>query len=229
MQGRQILVTGGAGGLGLAVCRHLCTLGAHLVVPLIAAGDEPRVRESLPHSARVQFTVVDLLAEDQVGAIIAAMPKLDGVVHLVGGFAMGPTPTFTRQAFEHQLQLNVVSTFLVLKHALARMLAAGYGRIVTVGSRAAEQPQARLAAYSAAKAAVVALTRSIAAETRGTGVTANCVLPSTIDTPANREAMGDAAARDWVKPERLAETIAFLLSDAAGDLRGSALRVYANA
>jgi NAD(P)-dependent dehydrogenase (short-subunit alcohol dehydrogenase family) len=100
------------------------------------------------------------------------------------------------------------------------------GRIVTVGSRGAVQPGAQLAAYCASKAGVVALTQAIAAETKGTNITANTVLPSTIDTPANRAAMGAENADQWVSPESLAGVICFLASEAAGDLRGAAIPVY---
>ncbi|NJN22722.1 MAG: SDR family NAD(P)-dependent oxidoreductase, partial [Leptolyngbya sp. RL_3_1] len=108
------------------------------------------------------------------------------------------------------------------------MLAQDYGRIVTIGSGSAVNPTAQMAAYSASKAGVVALTQAIAQETKGTGVTANVVLPSVIDTPANRAAMGDENAAQWVTPESLAQVICFLASDAAGDLRGAAVPVYGN-
>ena len=101
-----------------------------------------------------------------------------------------------------------------------------YGRIVTVSSRAALEPAGQMAAYSASKAGVIALTRSIAEETRDSNITANTVLPSIIDTPANREAMGEKNAHNWVKPESLAEIICFLASEKAGDLRGAAVPVY---
>jgi NAD(P)-dependent dehydrogenase (short-subunit alcohol dehydrogenase family) len=170
----------------------------------------------------------DVRDEPQVRDLVQRMERLDAVVHLVGGFAMGETHTFDVALVREQLELNVVSTFIVLKHALVRMREADYGRIVTVASKSALQPTAQMAAYAAAKAGVLALTRAIADETRGTGITANCVLPSVIDTPANRRAMGEAEAGTWVQPWRLADTIAFLSSEAAGDLRGSALKAYAN-
>jgi NAD(P)-dependent dehydrogenase (short-subunit alcohol dehydrogenase family) len=154
------------------------------------------------------------------------MARVDAAVHLVGGFAMGATDEFAVDDLRGQLELNLVTAFLVVKHALRRMKQGGYGRIVAVGSRAAVEPAAGLAAYSAAKAGVVALVKSVAEETRTLDITANCVLPSIIDTPANRAAMGDADADQWVKPERLAESIAFLASEAAGDLRGATLTVY---
>jgi NAD(P)-dependent dehydrogenase (short-subunit alcohol dehydrogenase family) len=101
-----------------------------------------------------------------------------------------------------------------------------YGRIVTIGSRGAVQPGANLAAYCASKAAVVALTQAIAEETKQTNITANVVLPSVIDTPSNREAMGEAKAKDWVSPQSLAEVICFLAGEGAKDLRGAAIPVY---
>lgn len=108
------------------------------------------------------------------------------------------------------------------------MLEHGYGRIVTVGSWAAVEPAGQLAAYCASKAGVVALTKAIADETKGTNITANVVLPSVIDTPANRAAMGEENANQWVKPESLAQVICFLASEAAKDVRGAAVPVYGN-
>lgn len=125
-----------------------------------------------------------------------------------------------------QLTLNLTSTFLVCKYALKKMKENDYGRIVTVSSRAALEPAGQIAAYSASKAGVIALTRSIAEETRDSNITANTVLPSIIDTPANREAMGEKNAQNWVKPESLAEIICFLPSAKASDIRGAALPVY---
>ena len=108
------------------------------------------------------------------------------------------------------------------------MWESGYGRIVTVSSRAALEPAPQMAAYSAAKAGIIALTRSIAQETRGSNITANTVLPSIIDTPANRESMGESNAHRWVKKESLAEILCFLASEKAGDLRGAVIPVYGN-
>jgi len=104
----------------------------------------------------------------------------------------------------------------------------GYGRIVTVGAKGAVEPNAQLGAYCASKAGVVALTKTIAEETKEMDITANCVLPTVIDTPANREAMGEENADKWVKPESLGKVICFLASEAAKDLRGAAVPVYGN-
>jgi len=176
--------------------------------------------------ARVKAPVVDLTQEAAVRELFAALPRVDAIVHLVGGFAMGRLVDTELDTVRHQLDLNVVTTFLVLKHGLAKLQKTGRGRIVTVASKAALDPPAELGVYAAAKSAVLALTRAAAAETQGTDIAANCVLPTVIDTPANRSAMGDDQAKTWVRPKRLAETIRFLCSDAAGDLRGSPLYTF---
>jgi NAD(P)-dependent dehydrogenase (short-subunit alcohol dehydrogenase family) len=106
------------------------------------------------------------------------------------------------------------------------MLENGYGRIITVSSRAGVEPAANLAAYSASKAGVIALTKAIASETKGTNITANTILPSVIDTPKNRTAMGEEAADKWVKAESIAQVICFLASEAAIDVRGAAIPIY---
>lgn len=227
MKDRYALITGGSGGLGTAVTAHLLAQGARITVPVLDDRQAGYLREALGDAAeQVAQPRANLLEEADVQRVIEGMPRVDVAVHLVGGFAMGDTDTFALADFRGQLDLNVVTAFLVIKHALRRMKEGGYGRIVTVGSRAALRPGPQQAAYAAAKAGVVALTQSVAEETRTLDITANCVLPSVIDTPANRAAMGDANAHQWVKPERLAEAIAFLASEAAGDLRGTTLPVY---
>ncbi|MCA9705843.1 MAG: 3-oxoacyl-ACP reductase FabG [Myxococcales bacterium] len=227
MRDRHVLITGGSGGLGTAVTALFLARGAQVTVPVASERQQEYLRRDLGDDAdRVPQPLADLRVEADVQRVLDAMPQVDAVVHLVGGFAMGPTEGFGAEDFRGQLELNVVTAFLVIKHALRRMKEGGYGRIVTVGSRAAVEPAAQLAAYSASKAAVLALTRSVAAETADLDITANCVLPSVIDTPANRAAMGESEAHKWVPPGRLAETIAWLASEGAGDLRGTAVRVY---
>ncbi len=227
MRDRHVLITGGSGGLGCHVTAAFVNAGAHVTVPMF----EPEQEHQLCASVGANFDDVRLVAADlrdeaSVTSLLASMPKVDAVVHLVGGFAMGPTVDFAVDDARTQLELNVVVAFAVIKHALRRMVPAGYGRIVTVGSKSAVLPVAQQAAYSASKAGLVALTKAVAEETRGTGVTANAVLPSIIDTPANRAAMGEAQAHRWVTPARLAQTILYLASEAAGDVRGAAVPVY---
>jgi NAD(P)-dependent dehydrogenase (short-subunit alcohol dehydrogenase family) len=230
MRDRHILVTGGTGGLGRSVSKRLLQQGANVTISYIHAPEVERLKSQLSEGdlARVNFVSADLSDEASVISLVAQCDRLDATIHLVGGFAMGDTADYSYADWKHDIELNLHTTFLVCKHSLRKMLTQNYGRIVTIGSRGAEQPGAKLAAYCAAKAGVVALTQAIADETKGTGVTANTVLPSVIDTPANRDAMGQADAEYWVKPESLAEIIAFLASEAAKDMRGAAIPVYGN-
>jgi NAD(P)-dependent dehydrogenase (short-subunit alcohol dehydrogenase family) len=231
MKGKQVLLTGGTGGLGWRVTPKVLARGAEITIPYHSAREVERLKGYLPPAdvARIQFVRVDLTNESAVQELVDSMGWVDVLIHLVGGFSMGPTHEYSLEQWRQDLELNLTTTFLVCKHSLRKMLEHGYGRIVTTGSRGAVEPGGQLAAYCASKAGVVALTRAIAAETRGTNITANVVLPSIIDTSANRAAMGSENAAQWVKPESLAEVICFLASGSARDIRGAAVPVYGNA
>jgi NAD(P)-dependent dehydrogenase (short-subunit alcohol dehydrogenase family) len=224
---RQVVVAGGTGGLGGAVVRAFLARGAWVTTTYRDEREVERLRASLGGAAERLTTVrADCRREADVEALFGGMARVDALAHLVGGFTMAAAHEMTLEAWQAHVELVLTTTFLTCKHALRRMRAQGYGRIVTIGSRAVEQPGASTAAYAAAKSGVAALTRVIAAETKGTDITANCVMPSIIDTPQNRAAMGDAHAAQWVKPESLAEVIAFLASDEARDVRGAFVPVY---
>lgn len=231
MRNRQVLITGGTGGLGLGVTPKVLATGAEVTLPYIAESEVERLKHILSPAelVRTHFVLTDLGQEASVAELVEGMDRVDALIHLVGGFSMGKTHEYAFEDWQQDLNLNLNTTFLVCKHSLKRMLQHNYGRIVTVGSRGAVDPGGQLAAYCAAKAGVVALTKAIADETKGTNITANTVLPSIIDTPTNREAMGEANADQWVKPESLADVICFLASDAAQDIRGAAIPVYGNA
>lgn len=229
MQGKQVLLTGGAGGLGLGVTPAILAIGAAAVtIPYRNAQEVERLKGivSPDDFAKIQFIPSNLTDEGSVENVLGRMERVDVLIHLVGGFSMGKTDEYSLTDWKRDFDVNLNTTFLVCKHSLRRMLLNGYGRIVTVGSRAAVQPVGQLAAYSASKAGVVALTQAIADETKGTNITANVVLPSVIDTPTNRQVMGEENADKWVKPESLAQTICFLASEAAKDIRGAAIPVY---
>lgn len=228
MQGKQVLLTGGTGGLGMGVTSAVLAQGANVTIPYVAEREVERLKGILPSEefAKIRFVSVDLSNEQAVEKLVNDMGRVDVLIHLVGGFSMGKTHEYSFEQWKQDFDLNLNTTFLVCKHSLRKMLEHGYGRIVTVGSRGAVQPAGQLAAYGASKAGVVALTQAIADETKGTNITANSILPSIIDTPANREAMGSEQADKWVKPESLAQVICFLASEAAKDMRGAAVPVY---
>lgn len=228
MQDREVLVTGGTGALGVHVTRAVLTRGARATVTFVHQPAADALEASIAPDARERLRLVqtDVTCEDEVATLITSLARLDVLVHLVGGFRMDPLEDTELDAWRAHHDLVLTSTFLCCKHALRAMRKSGYGRIVTIGSRATEVPMARAGAYSTAKAGVLALTRVIAEETKGTDITANCVAPSIIDTPQNRAAMGTADAQRWVRPERLAEVVTFLASASAGDLRGACLPAY---
>lgn len=228
MQGRQVLITGGAGGLGLGVTTEALAQGANITIPYIDSSEVQRLKGVLASAdiARIRFVNADLTNEQSVVQLLESLERVDALIHLVGGFSMGKTHEYSYIDWKRDFDLNLNTTFLVCKHSLQKMLTQNYGRIVTVGSRGAVEPVGQLAAYCASKAGVVALTRAIADETKGVNITANVVLPSVIDTPGNRAAMGSENADLWVKPASLAKVICFLASEAAKDIRGAAVPVY---
>ncbi|TFH01597.1 MAG: 3-oxoacyl-ACP reductase FabG [Calditrichales bacterium] len=230
MKNRNILITGGSGGLGIDVTRHILTLDGIVTLLVNSEQSIQRLKSVLndEENRQLRFVKADILDENQVAGAFEQAGPVEVLVHLVGGFAMGETDRFSLQDWQRQIDLNLKSTFLVCKYALKGMKSAGYGRIVTVASRAGLEPSGQLAVYSATKAGVIAFTQAIAAETKGTSITANTIAPGTIDTPANRQAMDSTQAHLWVKPQSLAELIGFLASEKAGDLRGTVIPVYGN-
>ena len=231
MRGKNILLTGGTGGLGLGVTPLVMKKGGNVTIPYTNLQHLERLKSVISPAdfARIRFVSTNLNNEIAVKKLIDDMGRVDVLIHLVGGFSMGKTHEYSFANWQQDFNLNLNTTFLVCKYSLAKMLENNYGRIVTVSSRAALQPVGQLAAYCAAKAGVVAFTQAIADETKGTNITANVVLPSIIDTPNNRVAMGSENAHQWVKPESLGEVICFLASEAAKDIRGAAIPVYGNA
>lgn len=229
MKDKHVLITGGTGGLGMGVTPTVLAQGVSAVtIPFRTPKDMERLKAILrpEEEAKVQFLETNLLDDSAVEQLVNGMERVDVLIHLVGGFSMGATHEYSFDQWKRDIDLNLNAAFLVCKYSLKRMLENDYGRIVTLGSRGAVQPSGQLAAYSAAKAGLVALTQAIADETKGTQITANVVLPSVIDTPSNRASMGEAEVDKWIKPESLAQVICFLASTAAQDLRGAVVPVY---
>lgn len=228
---KTALITGGTGGLGAAVTARLLDDGWHVVVPWIVEHELERVR-SHDH---LELVRADLFEPDEVSEVVnraAADPDapLRGVVNLVGGFHAGKRVHETPiEVFEAQFRLNLRPTYLVVGAALPHLSAAGGGSIVCMGTRAALQPFAGAAGYVSSKAAVLAFVRAVAVEYRDEGIRCNAVLPSVIDTPANRASMPNAEHDRWVKPAEIAGVIAHLLSDDALPTSGALVPVYGRA
>ena len=222
-----VFVTGAGGQLAAGVIAHFQQRGARLVL-LDRNGDALRQRHgALPG---VVLLAVDLLDRAQVAAqidaAIAQVGRADVLCHLAGGFHMGePVHQTPAHAWDLMLDLNARSLIHVAAAVVPRMLAQGSGRIVTVGAAGALKGGADMGAYAASKSALMRLTESMSAELRDRGINVNGVLPSTLDTPANRAAMPDADPSRWVTPEALADVIGFLASDAARAVHGALIPV----
>lgn len=228
MKGKYILITGGTGDLGRSVTARIARTGADIYLPYRKEGDLKRLRAEMGEDLfdHVAAVKADLLSEEVVANLVQTMPAVHILIHLMGGFAMADTADTTRSGWQAQIDLNLTSAFLLIKHCLGPMQKQKFGRIVTIGSRAAVDAPGGMAAYVASKAGLVALTRSVSSEFRGQNITANVLLPSVIDTEANRSSMGGKNADHWVKTESLADVIAFLISKAADDIRGAVIPVY---
>ena len=224
---KKIVVTGGTGALGTAVVSRLLTAGATCIVPYVLEAEAQR----FPHRGDPNVTlaaVSDLADETQVARVYAGT-KPWASIHIAGGFAAGKVAETDKKAFMAQIDSNLTSCFLCCHAAVNAMLAGGQGgRIVNVAARPALEWRsgAGMAAYTAAKTGVAALTVTLAEEVAKDGILVNAVAPSTMDTAANRKAMPKANFDAWPKVEEVAATIAFLASPDNRVTRGAIVPVY---
>ncbi len=228
---RVVVVTGAAGNLGSAVARAFESAGANLTLVDRADGRLQRLFPDMANATSYFFAnSVDLTDADSVQSMVDETIKnfgrIDVLVNTAGGYRAGtPVHETPLETWDFMLNLNARSVFLSSRAVIPQMLRQGSGKIISVAARAAERGRANMAAYSVSKSAVMRLTESMAAELREMGINVNCVLPGTIDTPANRQAMPNADYSRWVKPEIVAEVILFLASDSARTLSGASIPV----
>ena len=224
---RHVVVTGGTGALGSALVGMLLDAGAVCHVPWLNEGEVQRFAHR--SHASVRLTQSDLTDEASVAKLYEAAPRLWASIHIAGGFAMEAVAKTGKVALMQQLDTNFVSCFLCCSAAVRTMTKSGAGgRIVNIAARPGLEWRsgAGMAAYTASKAAVAALTVALAEEVVKDGILVNAVAPSTIDTPANREAMPKANHAAWPKPDEIAQTILFLASADNRVTRGAVVPVY---
>lgn len=197
---RTVLITGATGGLGTVVTKKFRDLGYRVL-----------------SVARHGEIAADLTTLEGVRQAVEAAGEVSVLLHLLGGFQAGSSEA----AWDRMIELNLRPAARLITALLPSMQGAGWGRIVAVGSLAGELRPAGLEAYVATKAAVHALIQSVAARIKGTGVTANAILPSTIDTEATRAAMPNADRSAWVKPAEIAAALAYLCSEEAAAINGA--------
>ena len=214
LHNKHVVITGGGGALGRAVAARAAAAGAAVTVldRQAAAGLPPSVR----------CVVVDLSDAAATRAALEGLGSVDALCTIAGGFTMGASVHDADDAqWDAMMQGNVGSLRSALKAVVPGMLSRGRGRVITVGALSALQGKASMSAYTASKAVVMNLTESLAAEVAHTAIRVNAILPSIIDTPANRASMPDADFSQWVQPQDMAEVICFLASDASQAIHGA--------
>jgi NAD(P)-dependent dehydrogenase (short-subunit alcohol dehydrogenase family) len=222
MNGKVVVITGALGALGTVVAEIALKRGAKVAGLDHAPSQMPATPD------RLELGGVDLsdsiAAKTAIDAVIAHFGRLDALINIAGGFTFEPVAEGDTKSWQRMYALNVLTALNTSRAALSHLAASGAGRIVNVGALGALQAGAGMGAYAASKAGVHRLTEALAAEWKGK-VTVNAVLPSTIDTAANRASMPKADFAKWVRPQELAEVILFLASDAASAVTGALLPV----
>jgi NAD(P)-dependent dehydrogenase (short-subunit alcohol dehydrogenase family) len=225
MKSKIALVTGANGGLGTHVTQALLDAGATVV------GLSRKIEQSEFDSPNFTALPAEIStgkgAQTAIESLVSRFGRLDILVHTVGGFAGGQSIAETDDAtFQRMFDVNLYATFYLLRAAVPVMRKTGNGRIVAIGSRAALEPGAGVGAYSASKAAMVSLIRTAALENKDAGITANVILPGTMDTPTNRKFMPNSDFSQWVRPAAVASLITWLVGDAGKDVDGALIPVY---
>lgn len=224
MNGRVVLITGAKGGLGSFVTERFLGTGATVVGASrsISTGDFSASNfVPLP----VDFNKASAVRE-AIESIVSRFGKLDVLVHVLGGFAGGQSIAETDdETWEQMRDLNLTSAFYVLRAATPHLRKSGRGRIVAIGSLTAVEPKAGLGAYVTFKSALATLVRTVALENKDSGLTANMILPGTMDTPSNRKAMPAADFSKWLQPGAVADLALWLADDRSTQLTGSVIPI----
>jgi len=226
-----VLVTGGTGALGRAVVSRFVRDGAAVHVPWVVEAEARELERQLGGLSRsVRLHRCDVTVDADVGTLIKAIEAegrgVDVLANIVGGFAYGAVEQTEPAAWDRMMRLNATSAFLCTRAVVPAMKARRWGRIINVSSApAVNHGAANLSAYAASKAAVLNLAESLAKELAAWNITVNAIVPTVIDTPANRKAEPGANTATWLKPEEIADVVAFLASEAAGVVSGSAVNL----
>lgn len=221
----SIVITGASGGLGPAVVEAFLATGG-----TVFGVARSWKKGNLHNSTRFHVIDADVNTDEGCDAAVEAAAPVSVLVHLVGAFAGGqPVAATDDSVFDQMINLNLRSAFRMIRAVLPGMLETGRGRILAMGSRAGEEPIAGCSAYNITKAGLSSLIRTVALETKKTGITANLIAPSIIDTPANRAAMPAANHSLWVTPEAIARLLVWLASEQAADISGAIIPIYGRA
>lgn len=218
---KVVLITGASGALGQTVVPSFVATGARVI-----AADRHPLSIQVEGYRDMKADVTDEAdVRRLVDEVIRTAGRIDALINLVGGFAVGRVVESDASLWHRMLTMNLTAAFLLSKAVLPHMMERRTGRIVHVAARAALEPFPGAAAYIVSKSGLVALIRALSLELAGSGVTVNGVLPATIDTPANRSNMPDADPSKWARPESIAQTLIFLASKEASQINGALIPI----
>lgn len=224
MEGKVVLITGAKGGLGTDVTQAFLAAGAKVV------GTSRSIKDSDFQHPNFTALSADLTqpqpTRELVQQVIERFKQIDVLVHVMGGFAAGKIHETDDDTWNRMIELNLTSAFHITREVVSRMRQASGGRIIGIGSLAAAEPHPGIGAYVASKTALVALFRTIALENLDAAITANIILPATMDTPANRAAMPKADPSKWVRPDEVAKLVLYLSGEQAAQVNGAVIPVY---
>jgi NAD(P)-dependent dehydrogenase (short-subunit alcohol dehydrogenase family) len=224
MENKIVLITGAKGGLGSFVTEAFLAASATVV------GTSRSISQADFKNDRFNAIPANIIqppaANDLVQQVIQRFGRIDALVHVMGGFAAAPIHATDDATWTNMRDVNLTSAFNIFRAVLPHMRAAGRGRIVAVSSIAALQPAAGIGPYVTFKVALNALVQTVAIENRDRNITANAVLPGTMDTPANRTAMPNADPKTWINPQDVADLILSLVSDSSGQITAALIPVY---
>jgi NAD(P)-dependent dehydrogenase (short-subunit alcohol dehydrogenase family) len=224
MKDKVVFITGANGGLGSSVTRAFLQQGARVIGGSlrITAADFP---QPTFEAMTIDFNKLDEIKRG-VTKIVERYGHLDVLVHVLGGFAGGPTIAETSDAMWEQMQnINLTSAFRVFRECIPHLRKSKAGRLIAIGSLTAAQPHANLGAYVTFKAALAMLVQTVALENADAGLTANVILPGTMDTPVNRKSMPDADFSKWLRTDDVADLILSLADEQARHLTGLAIPI----
>ena len=231
-KGKVAIITGGTGSLGSAIVKTFLDEGARVAVPIHRRRPVDALQRANTGSIeRLLAIPADLASQNDVrqfvGTVVTEWKCVDILIHTVGGYAGGKrVEEVTEEEWDRLNDVNLKSAFLMCNAVLPSMRERGFGRIVTVSAMHALRPTAKRGPYQISKRALITLTETIAEEVKGSGITANAIVPSTLLTPENIESMPDADTSKWVRPVEIALLASFLCSVEAGSINGNAIKVY---
>ena len=228
---KVVLITGGTGALGRSITKAFLVSNATTTIATYVIEEEIEYLKSETKTAAVELIRADVTKDEEVKKLISKVTekhnRIDILVNVVGGYLGGKSVFgLEEQEWDFMMNLNLKSAFLISKHVIPIMASAKYGKMVHISSRTALKSDGYDSVYAASKSGLIRLVESVSEEVKELNINVNCIMPSIIDTEANRKAMPKSDFSKWIKPEDLANVVLFLCSEDAKVINGAAIPTY---